>query len=781
MAAKSTCKSSKSDRLPREIASVIGREEALQRVLEAIQTETLDAVLITGGPGFGKTTVASKVAHELVKPEYEKSVYFCQLRSKTTINDIATSMVLSCSENLAQPPKSPQHWILNWCKQPLRNAIFVLDDADHILDADDRDAFLNFLRDMSTYSKQNVTSIVTSRQTFHTTSDMNVENIRLRPLSSDAAMQMLISRVPNPQIQQKLIKVDKLAELCGKVPLALSVVGPLLSQEHYTEDALIECLQQEPLMVLQEERRSTDETSVERSVMRSFEVLQESEQQALIRLCCFPGSFNGEAAESVIAALSLTKAESVSVLRELTNRSLVEEISSQRYQIHQLIRQIFLEKAGKDSKFSDSLDLGNYLARAYFISTFTKNACLYWGYNTSKRAIVCFNEDRLNFELFLQDFVQQMKANPDPENQDLKTKNLLLDNLLQNCLYLEKCVLPSFYRKFLENCLNFMESSSHYQPIPIVELLCLLGHENRKIAVNYEECMAKAEMIYSKNYRKFIESPVSKVFFLNSDARYLSEKRKNKKQEEQTRQSLKVCEEQLSDHPEKAATFLYAGRFVNRRKDFLEAMNKFEVALDLFSKQLGEHPMTAECLKNIADFYLGLQQRGITVDDIRGLSGDPEAKVELDKSQEYYEKAMTMMEKLGMDDSKEIILTLKNLANCLKRKGDLEGAADLLERAESVIAKAKLEEDHMWKVMLKTQWAFLHKEEHNNGKEGCEEKAIASMKEGLEMAKRLGKTISDLNNKDEVLAFIAGYPEEFPEDRFPRRSTRTTEAPYKDS
>ena len=134
-----------------------------------------------------------------------------------------------------------------------------------------------------------------------------------------------------------------------------------------------------------------------------------------------------------------------------------------------------------------------------------------------------------------------------------------------------------------------------------------------------------------------------------------------------------------------------------------------------------------------------------------------------------------MMKKLGMDDSKEIILTLKNVATCRKRKGDLEGAADLLERAESV-AKAKLEEDHMWKIMLKTQWAFLHKEEHNNGKEGCEEKAIASMKEGLEMAKRLGKTISDLNNKDEVLAFIAGYPEEFPEDRFPRRSSRTMEA-----
>lgn len=255
-------------------------------------------------------------------------------------------------------------------------------------------------------------------------------------------------------------------------------------------------------------------------------------------------------------------------------------------------------------------------------------------------------------------------------------------------------------------------------------------------------------------------------------------------QEEQTQQSLKVCEEQLSDHPEKAATFLYAGRFANRRKDFREAMNKYEVALDLFSKQLGEHPMTAECLKNIADFYLGLQQYGITVAEIRGLSADPEARVELNKSHEYYAKALTMMEKLGMDDNKDIFLILKNFAICQKRRGDLKGAADLLERAENVIAKAKLEKNHMWKIMLKIQWAFLRKEEHNRGKEECEEKAIASMKEGLEMAKGLGKSISDLNNKHEILAFIADYPEEFPENvnRFPRRSTKKAAVyRYKDS
>ena len=757
----------KSGRLPQEIPNVIGREEKIKQVMDAIQSETQTVVVITGGPGFGKTAVANKVAHKLAKAEFEEAVFFCELRSKTTITEVTSSMILACSENLAQPPEAPQHWLLNWSKQLEKNVIFVLDNADHILDGDDHDAFLTFLHQMRTYSNQNVAFIVTSRQQF-SSNDISVENITLGSLSPEAASQVLTSRVTKQKTRQGLTKVDKLTDLCGYVPLALCIVGPLLS-EYYTEDKLIECLQQEPSVVLQRGRRPTDQTSVEKSIMSSFVVLQQCEKEALIRLCSFPGSFNAEAAESVIAARSLSKAQSILILRELKQRSLIEELSPHRYQIHQLIRQILMEKARKEQEFSGALDLGMRLACSNFVSCFVNNARAYWGYNTSKQAIVSFNEERQNFEYFLDNYVQKMVENPDPEDPDLlKAKKVFFDDLLQNCLYLEKCVLPSVYRNFLENLRKSIESSNHDQPVPLVELLCLLGHENRKTAAEYETCMKRAEKMYSKNRRKFEENPVSEVFFLNSDARFQSERIKNKELEKRIRQSLNVCQNKLGDHPEKAATFFYAGRFASRRKDYEEAVGKLEKALDLFTKYLGDHPMTAECLKNIADLFLGLDLREIKVDKTRDLSG--EARV---KSHEYYEKALAMMKELGMDDNKEISLTLKNFAACQQRNGDLVGATHCLQRAERIIEKANLEEDHLWRVLVKIQWAFLYQEKSKRGEEGSREKAIARMKEGLDMANRLGKAIYQLNSKKEILAFINDYPEEFPEDRYPRSRWNT--------
>ena len=85
------------------------------------------------------------------------------------------------------------------------------------------------------------------------------------------------------KIGKKLTKVDKLVELCGFVPLALCIAGTLLS--HYDEDELIKSLEDEPSDVLQVGRRPTDQTSVQKSIKRSFENLNEVEQKALALLC----------------------------------------------------------------------------------------------------------------------------------------------------------------------------------------------------------------------------------------------------------------------------------------------------------------------------------------------------------------------------------------------------------------------------------------------------------------------------------------------------------------
>lgn len=217
---------------------------------------------------------------------------------------------------------------------------------------------------------------------------------------------------------------------------------------------------------------------------------------------------------------------------------------------------------------------------------------------------------------------------------------------------------------------------------------------------------------------------------------------------------------------------MYAGVFAKRRHEFQEARKKLEEALDLFKICLGKHVMTADCEKNIVDLYLELDQRNIRLSDCEDPTG--EEKCELMKSHEHYEKALSMMKELGVDDHKETVLTLKNFAVCQRRQGNLKEATGLLQKAESVVESELHKKDHMWKVMMKTQWALLCDQKHQKGEEESEEKAITLMKKGLEMALRLGKQIHELNSRIEILPFTEQFPDEFPEDEFPRPVKRAT-------
>ena len=203
----------------------------------------------------------------------------------------------------------------------------------------------------------------------------------------------------------------------------------------------------------------------------------------------------------------------------------------------------------------------------------------------------------------------------------------------------------------------------------------------------------------------------------------------------------------------------YARRF-SRWKRLLRS-TKFEQALTVFKERLGDHFMTAQCLKDIADFIFFAKKKDGS----------------LDKALGYYKMAMEMMEKLGMDEGKESILTLKNYGVCQMHKGNLMEAKKLLEKAE-LVAERELDKDHKWKVMVYTQQAHLFHVEVNEQeieasiKEELLNQMEASLKKGrLDMCCTLKKgirTFAHLSNKLSIQEILELYPERFPEQHFPR-------------
>ena len=148
--------------------------------------------------------------------------------------------------------------------------------------------------------------------------------------------------------------------------------------------------------------------------------------------------------------------------------------------------------------------------------------------------------------------------------------------------------------------------------------------------------------------------------------------------------------------------------------------------------------MTASAHKNIADLYLFFD-------------------TEWDTCFEHYANAIKLFEDLGMGDRKESILTLKDFAICHASKGKFDEAMKQLEKAEHV-AERELEEDHKWKVLIKTELALLH------DKMGHPDKAKVVMRDGLLMIKRLNLSIAEMENKHNIREFINRYPDTFPEE-----------------
>ncbi len=710
--------------LPDEVQDVFGRSKEIQQIIDAVQSGTVSITIITGGPGFGKTIVANKVAHELVKSEYCRRVLCCSLASNATLKDIATTMILTCSKSHSQPPENPQHWLLNWSKQQSEKVTFVLDNADDVLESGSRDQFVKMLRDMRALSRQNLTFVITSRKTVNTPSyDFKIGNIRLTTLSLESASNLLLSKVHSAEIRQKLSQTTKIVELCGCVPLALCIVGSLLSD--YKEDRLIQNLEREPLDVLQD-----DEISLEKAIETSFALLTPIEQEALAILSVFPGSFDSDAAEAAIVVGPDTGAQPVvRILRSLKNRSLLEQPSSCRYEVHQLI-QAFAKKAYQ-SRYFQAFVQGEKMACAHFISRLADNANMYWSKDNCKESVEVFNEDRHNFEHFLRIFVHAI------EKQDVdclqSSTSKFLDNFLQKCMYLEMCLLPSFYIMFLEKLLNNFETES--QPVHTVEILCLLGHEKRKVGnqAQYKDLMKRAKHVYARNYTEFGTNSLSQVYFFNSYARYLFERKLPWEQVNKVDEiALILCRKKLNEHPETAATLLLVGR---HRK----GMQYLQEAMDLFKRYLGDHFMTAQCHKAIADFYF-----------VRG-----KTDADVNRSFEHYEEALNGMEELGMAGHKECILTLKNCGLCYKLKGNFQEAINFLAKAKRV-ADIELEDDHKWKVMIETQLALLY------DRVGRVDDAKRLMKKGLEMNQRLKQSKTILANRFEIKLFLNRYPDTLP-------------------
>jgi tetratricopeptide (TPR) repeat protein len=306
--------------LPFLRTSLVGRRPEIDDLKGQLAREPAFIGLVGMG-GVGKTALALAVAHELAaEGAFPDGIFWVDGREHTTLGAILAELGDLLGLDLGQETLSQQRRAVTF-RLAGRDALLVLDNLETVEGEDTVTEFLGGLPGPV---------LVTSR-----VRPAGAQVIELFPLPADAAVRLfqLVSGLGPAELDEATSGLCT-EDLEGH-PLAIEVVGALVAAGLDTAE-LRGYLQEMPLDVLGETATGAGRSVVD-ALQLSYQRLSPLAQTLLARVSIFAGGFDLAA----LAALSPehSRLHQVKGLRELVARSLLTQLSRQRYRLHPVTRQ----------------------------------------------------------------------------------------------------------------------------------------------------------------------------------------------------------------------------------------------------------------------------------------------------------------------------------------------------------------------------------------------------------------------------------------------------------
>ncbi|KAI8514308.1 hypothetical protein Bbelb_086320 [Branchiostoma belcheri] len=343
-----------------------GRQKELSKIKQNFE-HGCRIGLISGLPGMGKSRLAREAARKISMEYRERNISLKRhhldvrnLKSSNLIIDAVFAALLggalpgsiSSRESLViavekvKQLEKEQHTSFH---------LFILDNVDTIVDDGElRSQLLDVVCEIIKASSK-VLFLVTSSTKFRLAKEQHIFfGIHLSRLDSDEARALLTTLAPNVPTD----RFSDITELCGGLPLALTIAGNELKQNEeepgYTPEELIELVTKNVLeSPLSDESYSKSE-QVGHVLGSAVDRLTEVLKKHYVALNFIPGSFSTAAAAAVTGEES-TAVVKAHALRPLRQHSLLEfgfHNSQERYDINPLLRNIV------QTTLSSHLDLG---------------------------------------------------------------------------------------------------------------------------------------------------------------------------------------------------------------------------------------------------------------------------------------------------------------------------------------------------------------------------------------------------------------------------------------
>ncbi len=310
--------------LPPPLPEFAGRSSETSELLAACKNSKSGIICLQGTGGVGKTTLAIMLGHELA-PQYPDAQIYIDLKGANAVPlpvaDAQAQVVRAHLPTARLPENEAELGQLYHSMLRGKRALLLLDNAASA------QQITPLLPAAGASGPNGCLSIITSRKNI---SIPQMYSCRLGSLSLSEAKEML-NRIVNYQGD----RAEKIAELCGRLPLALRLAAGAVAQmpdRAGLSDPGIEAYAQRL-----EDLQKTEKTKqpIDAVLMASYELLLPGLQRFWRMLAVFSDTFDVNAAAAIWRA---NPALAKDALRRLISYSLIERNSATgRFRLHDMM------------------------------------------------------------------------------------------------------------------------------------------------------------------------------------------------------------------------------------------------------------------------------------------------------------------------------------------------------------------------------------------------------------------------------------------------------------
>ena len=324
-----------SSSLPNYVSHFSGREKQINDIIHWLDPHNTDVriVSIVGPPGFGKSSLAIQVGHEMI--DQGVVVNYVNL-DELTLEDLPEKIVANAGITTRNGSfERLQKWLCTEIHFPV---LLILDNCDDVLYRE-KDKLQKFLQNFwGSATMKMIKILLTTKNKINLVDDF--EELPLGELSFEASCKLLCG-VAKREVDEQ--SCEAITQQTGHVLLALKVVGAILRTRTRNSSEVVEKLKNqflETLNLLDMDQR------VNASLTVSYSYLIERQKKLGQYLSHFPASFGERDACSI---LNYTVDYDCQVVNEeiktFEQTSLLQSLHRGRYQFHKIIKVFFANKA----------------------------------------------------------------------------------------------------------------------------------------------------------------------------------------------------------------------------------------------------------------------------------------------------------------------------------------------------------------------------------------------------------------------------------------------------